>query len=134
MGPHSLSTLWATILIFNKTDKSKMLFDLAGRIQKHYSYYRKLYNIAQSNFRNDNAFTIADNILNGYTQDPANYIPWGIVTVSDQIDRLELKDKKLYLIAKGQGYVLPKQSLHIISKSYLLSDEYLKLIETATHA
>jgi hypothetical protein len=131
MGLYSLPTLWATVIVFNKTEKSKMLFDLVARIERNYFYYQRLYNLESNNFRNDFAFTIADNILNGYTQDNSNYLPWPIYTVANPIDSLELQDQKLLLKTQGHGYVLPKQSLHIISKSYLLSDACDQLIEAA---
>jgi len=131
MGLYSLPTLWATVIVFNKTKKSKMLFDLVARIERNYSHYQRLYNLESNSFRNDFAFTIADNILNGYTQDKSNYLPWSIYTVANPIDSLELQDQKLLLKTQGHGYVLPKQSLHIISKSYLLSDACDQLIEAA---
>jgi len=134
MGLYSLPTLWATVIAFNKTPKAKMLFDLVARIERNYTYYQRLYNLESNNFRNDFAFTIADNIINGYTQDSANYLPWPIYTVANPIDSLELQDQRLLLKTQGKGYVLPKQNLHIISKSYLLSDSCKQLIKAATGA
>ncbi len=134
MGKYSLPSLWATAIVFNKTEKSQMLFDLVARIERNYSYYRTLYNIQATNYRNDYAFTIADNMLNGYTQDPANYLPWPIQTVASTIDSLELKDQTLLLKTNSKGYVLPKQNLHIISKRYLLSDACDELIKAAINA
>lgn len=134
MGLYSLPTLWATVIVFNKTPKAKMLFDLVLRIERNYAYYQRLYNLESNSFRNDYAFTIADNILNGYAQDPANYLPWPIYTVANPIDSLDLQDQKILLKTQGKGYVLPKQNLHIISKSYLLSDACDQLIKAATNA
>jgi len=134
MGKYSLPTLWATVLVFNKTPKAKLLFDLVARIERNYSYYRALYNIETSIFRNDYAFTIADNILNGYTQDIINYLPWNVVTVSNPIESLKLIDQTMHLKTASAAYVLPKQNLHVISKSYLLSDECSQLIEDSIRA
>jgi len=134
MGKYSLPALWATVIVFNKTEKSQMLFDLVARIERNYSYYRTLYNIQATNYRNDYAFTIADNMLNGYVQDSANYLPWPIRTVASTIDSLELKGQTLLLKTNSKGYVLPKQNLHIISKRYLLSDACAQLIKAATDA
>lgn len=134
MGKYSLPTLWATVIAFNKTEKSQALFDLVKRIERNYAYYWRLYNINATNFRNDFAFTIADNILNGYTQDTRNYLPWPIVTVNRPIERLSLEKNRFFLETNDQGYVLPKQSLHVMSKEYLLGDELAALIEVATDA
>ena len=134
MGKYSLPTLWATVIAFNKTARSQALFDLVKRIERNYPYYWRLYNVDATNFRNDFAFTIADNILNGYTQDTRNYLPWPIVTVNRPIQRLSLEKNRFFLETNDQGYVLPKQSLHVMSKEYLLGDELAGLIEIATDA
>lgn len=134
MGTYSLPYVWATIVIFNKTNKARMLFDMVTRIENNYSYYRQLYNLRESNFRNDYAFTIADNILNGYTQDKANYLPWTMKSIGSAPVSIKLQGSKLFIKNKDQGYVLPKQSIHVISKSWLLSDECQQLIEEAISA
>jgi hypothetical protein len=134
MGKYSLPFLWATIIVFNRTPKSQMLFDLVARIERNYSYYCRLYNTRDTSYRNDYAFAMADNILNGYCQDPTNYLPWSMVSVANPIDSLELRDQKLFLKVKDQAHVLPKQSLHILSKEFLLSDACEQLIKAATDA
>ena len=37
MGKYSLPTLWATVIAFNKTEKSQALFDLVKRIERNYA-------------------------------------------------------------------------------------------------
>lgn len=132
MGPYSLPTLWATVLVFNKTPRARMLFDLVKRIEDNYAYYRKLYNLKETNYRNDYAFTIADVILNGYTQDPANYLPWPIHTVGSPIESLAVDRSRLLLKTRQQALVLPLQDLHIISKEFLLSEQLDRLISEVT--
>ena len=134
MGKHSLPFLWATIVIFNRTPKSQHLFDLVSRIERNYPYYCRLYNVRDTSYRNDYAFTIADNILNGYCQDTENYLPWSMISVANPIDSLTLQDQKLLLKIKDQAHVLPKQSLHILSKAFLMSDACERLIEAAIDA
>lgn len=134
MGTYSLPHLWATVVIFNRTEKAKLLFELVNKIERNYKYYYFLYNINSGKFRNDYAFTIADNILNGYTQDKKNYLPWPLLTVNNTIDRLELKQNSFYLTSNNKGYVLPKQDLHILSKAYLESPECANLIQEALNA
>lgn len=134
MGTYSLPYVWATIIVFNKTPKAQMLFDMVNRIENNYSYYRQLYNIKESNFRNDYAFTIADNILSGYTQDKANYLPWTMKSIGSSPVSIELQGSKLFIRTKDQRYVVPKQSLHVISKAWLQSDECQQLVEAAVNA
>ena len=131
---YSLPQLWATVVAFDRSETSKMLFDLVGRIQRNYGYYTRLYNIPAGNYRNDYAFTIADNILNGYCQDASNYLPWPIVSISQPIQSLRLQGDKFYLRSGDRGYVLPKQDLHIMSKAWFASEDCRTVIKEALNA
>jgi hypothetical protein len=128
MGEMSLNFVWATAVLFKKTQRSKLLFDLVGRIQNNYRYYSKLYNIRERNFRNDYAFAIADNIINGYV--PSRGIPWTMMTVDNTINRLEVKNNKIIIRELDTAHVIPRQSLHIIDKEYLQSTAYEEFINT----
>jgi hypothetical protein len=57
-----------------------------------------------------------------------------MISVANSIDSLELRDQKLFLKTKDQAHVLPKQSLHILSKAFLLSDACERLIKDAIDA
>ena len=128
MGDMSLNYVWATAVIFKKTPKSKMLFDLVGRVQNNYGYYCKLYNIRSSNFRNDYAFAIADNIINGYSASPG--IPWTMLTVDKTVKALEIKNNKIIVREDDDAHVIPQQSIHVMDKAYLQSDSYEEFIGT----
>jgi hypothetical protein len=127
MGEMSLNFVWATAVAFKKTTKSKLLFDLVGRIQNNYQYYSKLYNQWRSTFRNDYAFAIANNIINGYT--PSQGIPWTMLTVDKTVKALEVKDNKIVVREEGSVHVIPKQSIHVMDKLYLQSNAYEKFID-----
>ena len=127
MGIMSLNYVWATAIMFKKTNKTKLLFDLVGRIQHNYNYYIKLYNIQERNFRNDYAFAIADNIINGYT--PNQGIPWTMLTIDKTVKALEVKDHKIIVREEDTAHVIPKQNIHIMDKVYLQSDEYERFID-----
>lgn len=125
MGIFSLQYQWATVILFRKAPKSKMLFDLAGRIQRNYRYYTNLYHIRGSQFRNDYAFTIANNILNGYNQGMTDGIPWKMVTFADGIDSITIDDNNIITVKEfNKAYLIPKQNIHIMDKNYLLSDNF----------
>ena len=127
MGEMSLNYVWATAIAFKKTLRSKMLFDLVGRVQNNYGYYCKLYNIRRSNFRNDYAFAIADNIINGYTASPG--IPWTMLTVDKTVKALEIKNNKILVREDDVAHVISQQSIHVMDKVYLQSDNYNQFIE-----
>jgi hypothetical protein len=128
MGETSLPFVWATVFAFRKTAKSRMYFDLVGRIQRNYQYYRSLYNIQERIFRNDFAFAIADVILNGYSIE-TNSIPENMLTVDQVIDSIQTQDDNLIIKDSNRAYVVPRNNLHIMSKSYLQSENFGKLIK-----
>jgi hypothetical protein len=128
MGMLSLNYIWATAVAFKKTAKSKLLFELVGRIQRNYEYYISLYNMRERNFRNDYAFTIADNIVNGYSNSPG--IPWAMLTIDNPIEKIEIINGKLVVREKESAHLIPKQNIHVIDKDYLLSDDYVQFIDT----
>lgn len=129
MGLTSLPYVWATVVMFKKTNQSKMLFDLVGRIQRNYQYYRLLYNIRERNFRNDYAFAIANSILNGYDLRVDQSIPWPMLSVFKPVTDINVRGKGLVIRNEDKAYVVPQQDLHIMYKPYLTSSAYPKLVE-----
>lgn len=130
MGVTSLDYVWATAITFKRTQKSKLLFELVGRIQRNYEYYRALYNIQHRNFRNDYAFAIAHNILSGYTLDKDQGMPFNLLTIENVVHSIEPRTNGVVLRQSERAHVLPYQNLHIIDKDYLLSDNYGKFVDT----
>lgn len=130
MGLFGLQYQWATAILFKKSKRSKMLFDLVGRIQRNYQYYVKLYHVRERNFRNDYAFTIANNILNGYDPGMNQGIPWPMLTFADITTSITVKNSMLIVKERGQGYVIPPQNIHVMDKDYLLSDNFKQFIDT----
>ena len=129
MGETSLDYVWATAVTFKRTSKTKLLFELVGRIQRNYSYYKKLYNIRERNFRNDYAFAIANNILSGYTMNTADSVPWTMLTFDKAISQIDIKPNTLIVREQEHAHVIPRQNIHIMDKDYLQSDEYAKFVE-----
>jgi hypothetical protein len=137
MGTTSLPFVWATVVLFRKSERSRMLFDLVGRIQRNYRYYRALYNITNQRFRNDYAFAIANNILNGYNLNESASIPWTMLSVYHEIESIDRVGSLLkinHTLGSDGRYptttVLAPQNLHILDKDYLLTDSFKQFIET----
>lgn len=128
MGLFGLQYLWATVILFRKTARAGMLFDLVGRIQRNYHYYSRLYHMRDRNFRNDYAFTIADNILNGY-QPREHGIPWSMLTFADVVTSITENNDLLTVKEHEKGYVIPRQNIHVMDKGYLLSDDFANFVE-----
>lgn len=128
MGEHSLPYVWATIFAFRKTDKAKRYFNLIERIKSNYHYYRDLFNIEERNYRNDYAFAIADIILNGFVVE-TNSIPGSMLAVDQSINSITLKENSLIVRDPNKAYIVPKTNLHLMSKSYLQSDNFTQLVQ-----
>jgi hypothetical protein len=129
MGNTSLPFIWATVVLFRKTHKSNLFFDLVGRIQRNYHYYSQLYNIRERNYRNDYAFAIANNILNGYGLNEDQGIPWTMLTLEQQVQSIHTKGSLLAVHCKDKSLVIPKQNLHVMDKDYLLSKSFDLFVE-----
>lgn len=127
MGPTGLPYVWATVFAFRKTEKSRLFFNLIDRIYQNYAYYRLLFNIQERNFRNDYAFAITDIILNGYSV-PKQSIPGSILAVDQVIESMSLTEHFICIKDKAKSYIAPKTDLHIMSKKYLMSDNFRKFI------
>ena len=124
MGMYSLPFVWATVVMFRKTPKSEMLFDLVGRIQRNYNYYKMLYNIPATNYRNDYAFAIANYILNGYQFDSCVQLQQPLLTATGSVHSIVRNGSLLHVKDSESGYAIPIGNLHVLSKAYLLSDNF----------
>lgn len=65
----SITLYWATVVYFKKSELAKNLFSLVEDIQINYGYYKDLYCFSGGMFRNDNAFSIAIHMLNGFSKE-----------------------------------------------------------------
>lgn len=133
MGPQSLPQVWATSIFFRKTEKTKNLFTLVQRIQDNYEYYRALFNIKESNFRNDFAFSIANIILNGYNIDPELNFPWPLFTIEKDIKSISLVNQNFVIRYDNNADVVPITNIHFMDKNYLLTDKFAELVKAITN-
>lgn len=129
MGSSSLPLIWATIVLFRKTHKARLFFNLIKRIQQNYNYYKVLYNMRDQNYRNDHAFSIANIILNGYALDTHTSIPWPMLTIKDDIKSLSLKDDLLVIRTHEKAIITANQDLHVMDKDYLQTDQFKNFVK-----
>lgn len=129
MGMYSLPFVWATVIMFRKTDKAKMLFDLVGRVQRNYNYYKMLYNIPATNYRNDYAFAIADYLINGYQTSKQTQLQQPLITATGSLQSIKQVGQLVHVKDTDAGYVIPVSNLHVLSKVYLLSDNFKTFVD-----
>lgn len=133
MSQYGLPFVWATVVLFRKSALAHQYFNLIGRIQKNYSYYKTLYN-GNGSYRNDYAFAIANLILNGYNLNEHQSIPWSMLTVEQTINSLELNGNFVTVRHNDLAYAIAQQNMHIMDKEYLLSDKFLKFVNEVCDA
>ncbi len=81
LSAYSFKTLWATVVMFKKTQRSKQIFECLEMVQKNYDHYANIHNFIAGVFRNDYALTLATRIANGHTSPKEDVIPWNLVHV-----------------------------------------------------
>lgn len=129
MGETSLPFIWATVVLFRKTERARLFFNLVGRIQRNYPYYRALYNVREGNYRNDYAFAIANCIISGYSLNEDQGIPWPMFTIDQTIDKIMLTDTQVRIYHNETATVVPYQNIHVMDKEYLQSRDFEQVVE-----
>lgn len=126
----SIDFYWATVIIFKKTLENKVFFQLVKEIQSNWNYYRSLYQITDSKFRNDFAFSIAIHITSGFVSDNFDgIIPSKIYFTLDKDYLFKITDNSCtFLIEKqnwGGQYIPSKISnvdVHVMNKFSLIEN------------
>jgi len=124
INQYSIPFYWATVFIFNKNHITQCFFDLITYIRHNWIYFRNLYNIESSVFRNDFAFSIAIHIMNGKSNGEfAVELPGTMSYVIDKDILVDIIDDKIHILLEKQNhpgeYILSKTQgidLHIMNK------------------
>jgi len=84
VGENGIPFYWATVFFFRKTENTELLFSLVNHIKANWTYYKLVYQIHTSNFRNDIAFSIAIHMLNGFSHGTfAHHLPGKLFYIRD---------------------------------------------------
>lgn len=127
INQYSILFYWATVFIFDKNTITENFFNLVAYIKSNWLYFRNLYSIESSIFRNDFAFSIAIHIMNEKTAGNFAVELPGIMTyITDRDFLVTIKDTSIqfllekkdhpgeYIASKTQGldvHVMNKLSL-----------------------
>ena len=112
-----LPLVWATVLIFTKTDRVRRIFDAVKLVKQHYHHYCNLYRIDYRNFRNDYAFAMALNQVNGYHGH--DIIPDSMATLLHDCDVLSYSDTGLNYRYQDKINRIEGQDLHVFNKGFV---------------
>ena len=78
---------WSTVIYFEKTEYSKMMFDLWGHVRDNWDFYKFRYGFPGHMFRTDYAVSIAIHIMNGMFENKmVNTLPGDFMRYQDQKD------------------------------------------------
>jgi hypothetical protein len=127
INQYSIPFYWATVFIFNKNTVTDSFFNLVAYIKLNWLYFRNLYSIESSIFRNDFAFSIAIHIMNEKTAgDFVVELPGVMTYITDKDFLVTIKAESMqfllekknhpgeYIASKTQGidvHVMNKLSL-----------------------
>ena len=78
MSAYSYDTLWATVIMFKKSERAKQIFETLEMVQNNYDHYANIHSFVGGVYRNDYGLTIALKIVNGHSDVPSDYIPWSL--------------------------------------------------------
>lgn len=118
----SIPMYWATILYFTKSATAEIVFNLVEHIKENYNYYRLVYNISETKFRNDFAFSIAIHTMRGFVED-SNWptsIPGDMWVSTDKDVLIDIKDNKIKMLAHRdydyKAVKLKDATTHVMNK------------------
>jgi hypothetical protein len=81
LSSYSFKTLWATVVMFRKTQRTKQIFECLEMVQNNYDHYSNIHSFIGGVYRNDYALTVVLRIVNGHTTVKSDVIPWNLVHV-----------------------------------------------------
>lgn len=127
VSDYSIPFYWATVFFFRKTEEVDQFFSLVSHVKSNWQYYKFLFQIRSSSFRNDFAFSIAIHIMNGYHAGSfAKNIPGKLFYTLDRDIFIKQRDRDFYFLVEKENQTdyLPlkvsNNDIHIMNKYSLL--------------
>jgi hypothetical protein len=106
--------VWATVTVFKKTERVKKIFDMIKHIQQNYSYFCKLYRIDFANFRNDYAFAMALNQIDGFNQQ--YFMPTAMSMIPTDTKVLKIDHTGIVFQYDKFVNLVTEQDVHVLDK------------------
>lgn len=121
-GQHKMPMWWATVMMFRKGERAKLIFESMQMIRDNWLHYRNLYANTRSTYRNDHALSIALNIENGHTLQTTD-IPWNLASLTPE-HKLSLVEQDRYRVDfmtpdKKPRWLEITQDFHAMGKQQL---------------
>ena len=118
VGELRIPFCWATVMLITKSQTCRNIGTMMIHIRNNYNYFRRLYRISHTNFRNDYALSIALHQLSGMMPHP-HKIPGRITALTDSIKTVLGPDLVQFCYDKnGETYSgrLENVDVHVMNK------------------
>lgn len=102
INQYSIPFYWATVFYFKKKSNVESFFTFIEQIQKNWNYFRHLYNIDSSVYRNDFAFSIA---LNLFGDNFFSNLPGKMNFTLDRDLLIDIKKNKMKFLVEKKNYI-----------------------------
>lgn len=121
-GRYRMPMWWATVMMFNRSEKAQLIFDTMNMVRDNWLHYRNLFGIDRATYRNDFALSIAINVVSGHTFDHDD-LPWSLASLAPE-HKLTKIDQDRYRVDfvsqdKKQRYIEITQDFHAMGKKHL---------------
>ncbi len=128
VSDHSIPFYWATTFWFRKTKFTESFFELVSHVKANWYYYKSIYQIHSTNFRNDYGFSIALHILSGFSTDYLiGHMPSKMYYITDRDFLVSINDSTMNFLVEKEGsvneYIHAKThglDVHVMNKFSLL--------------
>jgi len=136
LNSYSIPFYWATVFVFEKSTITQAFFDLVSYVKANWLYFRMLYGIEPTTFRNDYAFSIAIHLMNNKIEGGfAVELPGTMTYILDRDILIEHKNNSMKFLIEKEGhkgeYLAAKThgiDVHVMNKASLariIDGEYL---------
>lgn len=86
VNPLGITQYWATVVYFRKTPYAESFFNIARHVQNNNLYYKMLYRLPGSLYRNDFTFSIAAHMCGGFVDKALPQLPVTLYKTFDTDD------------------------------------------------
>ncbi len=70
-----ITMYWATVVYFQKTNYTESFFNIVKHVKENWAFYKDLYNIPGTLYRNDFSFSVAAHVMNGFQSEAQEQLP-----------------------------------------------------------
>ena len=127
IAPGSFDAFWATVIYFKNTELTRKIFLLVKQIYESWPYFRELYKIETTVYRNDYSFAIALQMLTGGSNIALDQfkLPFSTITTNDHDWVDSINDRSVKINYQNEVISIDDMDIHVLHKQSLL-DRYIQ--------